>query len=80
MAEGRFVLRYRGAGARPEQDVRRIGQIPGSRIVDDSGRMLLVEGPERDLHELVASMPEWVMAPEQTFAVPDTRERPRRPP
>ena len=41
----RFVMRYHGAGPRPEDVVERVRTLPESRIIDDSGRMLLVEAP-----------------------------------
>jgi hypothetical protein len=81
VAGSRFVLRYQGEGARPEADVARIRGLGGASIVDESSsRLLLVDAEEERLRELVGSMPDWVMAPEQTFAVPDTRKRVERPP
>jgi hypothetical protein len=76
----RFVLRYRGEGAKPDADADRVRQLPGTVVVDDSSRMLLVEADEAPLAELVGSLPDWVMAPEQTLSVPDTRKQVRRPP
>ncbi len=77
----RFVLRYRGDGAKPDADVERVRALAGMVVVDDSSsRMLLVESPRGPLTDLVATLAEWVMAPEQSFAVPDTRKRVERPP
>jgi len=76
----RFVLRYRGNGSKPEVDVGRVRALADTVVVDSSARMLLVEAPPDSLSELVASLTDWVMAPEQTLAVPDTRQRVERPP
>lgn len=80
MARTRFILRYRGEGATPDNDVARVAALPGTVVVDSSSRMLLVETDPRPLRELVDSLPGWVMAPEQTYAVPDTRKHVERPP
>lgn len=76
----RFVLRYRGEGARPEVDMARVRALAGAVIVEESSRMLLVEADEKRLGDLIDTLPDWVMAPEQTYAVPDTRQRVERPP
>ena len=78
----RFVMRYHGAGPRPEDVVERVRGLPESRIIDDSGRMLLVEAPAAE-HLMTAigkAGGEWLVAPEQTYPVPDTRKRIERPP
>jgi len=81
MAKQRFVLRYRGDGAKPAADVERVRALADASVVDDSSsRMLLVESDQQPLRDLVEALPDWVMAPEQSFAVPDTRERVERPP
>jgi hypothetical protein len=78
----RFVMRYHGAGPRPEDVVERVRTLPESRIIDDSGRMLLVEAPAAE--HLTAAIGkaggEWLVAPEQGYPVPDTRKRIERPP
>ena len=80
MAKPRFVLRYRGDGSRPEDDVAQVEELAGVVVVDSSSRMLLVESDPEPLRQLVDALPDWVMAPEQTFEVPDTRKRVERPP
>jgi len=80
VAGPRFVLRYGGDGPKPEADVERVRALADSVVVESSSRMLLVEAPPGPLSDLVASMTDWVMAPEQTLAVPDTRQRVERPP
>jgi len=79
MAKDRFVLRYRGEGAAPDGDVARVQGLPGAVVVDSSTRMLLVESHSEPLRRLVDSLPDWVLAPEQTYALPDPRERVERP-
>ncbi|MEN3314907.1 MAG: hypothetical protein V7605_1141 [Acidimicrobiaceae bacterium] len=77
----RFVLRYRGEGPKPEADVERVRALADTVVVDDSSsRMLLVESRHDLLDDLVGSLPDWIMAPEQTYQVPDTREQVERPP
>jgi len=80
MAKTRFVLRYRGEGPAPAADVARVAQLPTAVVVDSSARMLLVESDPGELQDLVDGLPDWVMAPEQSFAVPDTRKKAERPP
>jgi hypothetical protein len=75
---GRFVLRYRGSGARPAGDVERVAALPGVELLDETPRMLLVAGPEEALRDAVAAMPGWVMAPDAAVPFPDVRRRPRR--
>ncbi len=75
-----FILRYRGEGAKPSADVARVREL-GATVVDDaSPRMLLVESDDEPLRALVDSMPDWVMAPEQTIALPNTRKSVEGPP
>ncbi len=80
MPDGRFILRYRGAGEPPERDVDRIRAVPGAEVVDQSARMLLVEGPADPLKALVDSMPDWIMTAERMIRLPDTRPKIRRGP
>ncbi|HTJ76815.1 MAG TPA: hypothetical protein VL337_15775 [Acidimicrobiales bacterium] len=80
MAKGRFVLRYRGEGVVPDADVTRVQQLPGAVVVDSSARMLVVEADAGPLRALVDGLPDWVLAPEQAFVVPDVRQKIERPP
>lgn len=79
MDKARFILRYRGDGSKPAADVDQVRRLPGTVVVNDSSRMLLVESDPEPLRRLVESLPQWVMAPEQTYAVPDTRKKVERP-
>lgn len=76
----RFVLRYRGPGPPPEADVARVAELPSAVVVDATARMLLVESDGDELRGLVDSLPDWVMAPDRSYEIPDTRKRAQRPP
>jgi hypothetical protein len=80
VAKGRYVLRYRGEGVVPEADVTRVQELPGAVVVDSSAKMLVVEADAEPLRALVEGLPEWVLAPEQVFVVPDVRQKIERPP
>jgi len=80
MATSRFVLRYTGSGPGPEADVARVHALEGAVVIDSSVRMLLVDSPPEALRRLVDILPDWVMAPEQSYEVPDTRTKIERPP
>lgn len=80
MTIDRFVLRYRGAGPPPEADVARVSQLPSAVVVEALPKMLLVESDPDELQGLVDSLPDWVMAPERSYPIPDTRRRARPPP
>jgi hypothetical protein len=72
----RYVLRFRGATAKPPGDVERILASKGITVLDDSSpRMLLVEAGQVELKALVDSMPGWIMTPEQTISLPDPRPK-----
>ncbi len=72
---GRFILRYKGSGPKPDGDVNRICSLPDTTVIDRSSRMLLVGAPEPELRALIASMPDWVMSPEQTIKIPEPRPK-----
>jgi len=67
----RFVLRYRGSG--DPAAIREKLRALGASIIEDSGRMLLVEAPEQPLKEALASERGWLVAPEVSYAHPDPR-------
>ena len=81
MAKRRFVVRFRGDSAKPAEDLERIRSLPQATVLEESSpRMLLVESDEQPLRELIDSLPDWVLAPEQETPLPDTRQRIKRPP
>jgi hypothetical protein len=67
----RFILRYRGQGKPPRDDVERFKGLPGITVIDDSSRMLLVDAAEQDLRRLVERAPNWAMSPETSFTLPE---------
>jgi hypothetical protein len=74
----RFIVRFRGAGPPPEEQVKAISSSPILTVVDRSSpRMFLVEGVEVELRALLAGMPDWVLAPERFVPLPDLRRKPR---
>ena len=77
MERRRYVLRYRGTGPKPAADVESARRLAGITVVDESAaKMLLVECDEAEAAGLAEALPNWVIAPERTFDVPDTRKRP----
>lgn len=77
---GRYILRFTGTGAKPAADVKRIRAAPRVTVIDDSGRMLLVESTEERVKEVVAAMSGWSWSPERTIRLPDLRPKPCRKP
>ena len=74
---GRFILRYTGAGPTPQAQVVHLKRVPGTKVLDASDRMLLVEGRQQELESFAHSCG-WVIAPEKTIPVPDTRKKIKR--
>ena len=79
MATERFVLRYRGEGTWPDDDLARVRALTDTVEVA-SPRMLVVESEPEPLRQLVEALPDWVMGPDQTYPVPDTRKTIEGPP
>ena len=80
MTKPKFVLRYRGDGATPDADVARVRDLQDAVVVDESSKMLLVESEPEPLRALMETLPDWIMAPEQQYGVPDTRKQVEGPP
>ncbi|MEA2600980.1 MAG: hypothetical protein QOF89_1972 [Acidobacteriota bacterium] len=75
----RFVLRFRGPGAKPHHDVEQIRSLPGTTVLDDSSsRMLLVETAEDEIEKLSELLPDWNISPERKIPLPDRRPSVRR--
>ena len=75
----RFILRFRGSGPKPADDVARIRSLPNTIVIDDSAsRMVLVEGLEGELKAALQAMPEWVMSREVMIPLPDPRPKLRK--
>ena len=75
----RFILRFKGNGEKPIEDVERIRSLPNLRVVDDSAHMLLVEAPGESVTKLVQALPEWILSKERFIPVPDARPKLKRP-
>lgn len=67
---GRFILRYQGTGDAPRADLERFRALSGVSVLDDSPRMLLVDGPEQHVRQFVSEAPDWVMTAEKTYDLP----------
>jgi hypothetical protein len=78
----RFIFRYRGKGRKPAELAGFIESVPDARIVDDSGRMLLVDASDDALQDIMKHVEpaEWLVAPERVYARPDPRPAPRQAP
>jgi hypothetical protein len=75
---GRFILRYTGAGPTPNAHVAHLKSVPGTKVLDASDKMLLVEGRRSDLESFTHGLVGWVLSPERTVPVPDTRKKIKR--
>jgi hypothetical protein len=73
----RFIIRYRGRGPKPADVVEKIRDLSSVSIVDASDKMLLVEAPEESLKQLLGQSKEWLIAPEQSYEIPEKRPRSR---
>jgi hypothetical protein len=71
----RYILRYGGASSIPDAHLENIRSIPGLKVIDESPKMLLVDGEEPSLREKLKDMPEWSIHPEQDYPLPDTRKK-----
>ena len=71
MTMGRFILRFRGQGPLPDDIVRQVRQLPETQILEETDRMLLVEGPEEPLRRLVND--DWLFTQEQRYTPPERR-------
>lgn len=71
----RYILRYGGSQAIPTEHSESIRSIPGIKVIDESPKMLLVDGDESSLHEKIKQMPGWSIHPEKEYPLPDTRQK-----
>lgn len=71
----RFILRYTGDGPTPAAHVAHLRSVPGTKVLDESEKMLLVEGRKRDLETATHVLGGWVLTAEKTIPVPDARKR-----
>ena len=70
----RYVLRYSGP-ADPTEQLRRIRSSNKLRVIDESPKMLLVEGDDQDIRDSIAGEAGWQAVPEHTVPLPDPRPK-----
>lgn len=77
----RWILRRTGRLHPDEADLQRLRNLSGCQVLDQSGRMLLVEAT-REAQELISStFPDWIMTAEQSqISIPDPRPKPETSP
>jgi hypothetical protein len=76
---GRFILRYQGAGAKPQSDVKKFRSLSNVKLVDESAKMLLVEAPTEDsLRDTVGEVDGWAICPECSFELPPPHPKLRK--
>ena len=65
----RFILRFPGAAVAPPEQTRLIKQR--CRVIDESGRMLLIEAEQADVDRLLAELPGWKSSKEVQYRSPE---------
>jgi len=70
----RFVLRYSGDTAAPQEHAAIADAAPDLKILDRTPRMMLVEGEEDAARNLAARLSGWTVHPEVQYQIPDTRK------
>ena len=71
----RLILRYTGTGPMPAAHVACVRSVPGTQVLEQSDRMLLVEGSEQALKAATRPLGDWVVSRDSTVPVPDTRKK-----
>ena len=71
----RYILRYGGSESIPAEHLESLRSTPGLQVLDQSPKMLLVDGDEATLREKLKKMPEWSLHPEVEYPLPDTRKK-----
>lgn len=71
----RFILRYRGTGAAPADEVAGICALPAVKVVDRSSKMLLVESADHSLGHCIQDFPNWSVTAETRTPLPDPKPR-----
>jgi hypothetical protein len=66
----RFIVRFRGSAPAAEI-LARVSGSPAIKIIEQTPRMVLVEGPEDALRKLVGDSRNVVIVPEQHYERPD---------
>ncbi|MGA8312858.1 MAG: hypothetical protein WB755_22700 [Terriglobales bacterium] len=71
----RYILRYGGSQSMPAEHLNSIRSTPGLKVIDESPKMLLVDGEESALREKLKEMPDWSIHAEKGYPLPDTRQK-----
>lgn len=74
----RFIFRFKGVGTKPVEDVRRIRTQAGTKILEESERMLLVDASTAKAEKLQSSLQDWSVCTEQSIPLPDPQQKLRR--
>lgn len=77
----KLLLRYRLTGSIPETVVERLRALPSVDILDQTPKMLKIEGDELEVEGCLASSPGWVIVPDEevSYSLPDPRPKLRGP-
>jgi hypothetical protein len=70
-----FILRYGGSSSIPEDHLESIRTVPGLKVLDQSPKMLLVDGDESTLREKLRDKPGWSIHTQSAYPLPDTRQK-----
>ena len=73
----KLLLRYRHAGSIPMADVERLRALPSVDILDQTPKMLRIEGDELEVEVSLASSPGWAIVPDEevSYSLPDPRPK-----
>jgi hypothetical protein len=75
----RFILRYQGAGTKPQSDVKKFSGLSNVKLVDESAKMLLVEAPTQEsLVDAVSDVEGWAICPECSIELPPPHPKLRK--
>jgi len=74
----RFILRYTGKGTPPAALAKQVQAAPDLDLLEESGRMIFVEGARAAIERLAAAHPDWLLTEEATVPLPDPRKRVRK--
>ncbi len=76
-----LILRYTGAGRMPADDLERLRALKDLHILQESGRMVLLETAQQHAGKLAELFPDWITAPVvHEVEIPDPAPKPNKPP
>lgn len=70
---GRYIVRFRGPGAKPADALERILHIVGARVLDDSPRMMLIEAVDDAPLRSALDARTWQITEEKSYELPTPR-------